>query len=105
MITRDQYLEALEIIDQYHRQNEVSYKHIISIPEHKTEISQWFASLPEKPSGRLCKLLLDYRWADDGKPFKYVEDVNKFEFMGLRDAGKRSWAEFCELRGIINDWF
>ncbi len=95
MITRNQYLEALETVDQYHRQ-------LDGKSDPKTEISQWLASLSKKPSGKLCSLLLAYHWADGGKPFKYVEDVNEFEFMRLRNAGKKTWAEFCELLGSSN---
>lgn len=103
MITREQYLNALELIDQYHHQLNLSNVRHNPLSD-KTEIGSWFAGLSKKPSGRLCKLLLNYRWVKDGKPFKYVEDVNKFEFMRLRNAGELTWSEFAELRGLDKDY-
>ncbi|MEP5239194.1 MAG: hypothetical protein ABJQ38_09645 [Flavobacteriaceae bacterium] len=31
---------------------------------------------------------------ENGKPFKYVEDVNKEEFFKIHSAGQISWNEF-----------
>ena len=103
MITREDYLNALELIDLYHQQLNLSdVRH--SPLSDKTEIGSWFAGLSKKPSGRLCNLLLNYGWAENGKPLEYVEDVNKFEFMRLRNAGKLAWSEFAELRGLDKDY-
>jgi len=102
MITRKDYLNALELIDQYHQQLNLSDVRNSPLSD-KTEIGSWFAGLSKKPTGRLCNLLLNYRGAENGKPFEYVEDVNKFEFMRLIGAGKLGWTEFSELRGMDNN--
>ena len=100
MITREDYLNALELIDLYHRQLNISDIRNSSL-QNKTEIGLWFAGLSKKPSGRLCNLLLNnYRYVENGKPFAYVEDVNEFDFMRLNQAGKLTWSEFTELREL-----
>ena len=98
MITRNEYLKALDLIDLYHQQIKLS----VSNNENygKTLIIDWYNALEKKTSGRLYHLIIHNPWFLDqnGTPFKYVEDVNKREFMKLRNAGIKSWNEFCELR-------
>lgn len=94
MITRQEYLNALEIIDKYHRQNI-----LIENESKKTEIRDWLNSLDKAPSTTLFNILLNTNGYGDGNPpFKYVEDVTQREFLRLRQAGKQSWLEFYELR-------
>ena len=56
MITRKDYLNALELIDQYHQQLNLSDVRNSPLSD-KIEIGSWFAGLSKKPSGRLCNLL------------------------------------------------
>jgi hypothetical protein len=99
MITREDYLNALELVDQYHQQLKAS--DTIDIPiSNKTEIESWINSLEYEPSVRLCNALLDCQRYADEKPFKYVEDVNKKEFMRLKNVGIKTWSEFEDLRGV-----
>lgn len=98
MITREQYLDALELIDQYHQQTDSSNK----VLEKKTELSEWLANLPRKPSLRLYNALMGNFSNRDYKvePYKYIEDITKYNFLRRRNAGKKTWKEFCELREL-----
>jgi hypothetical protein len=103
MITREDYLNALEIIDNYHRQNDlaekVSNESSTDKKINKTEIKDWINSLDRQPSTKLANILLDqFRFSEGNPPFKYIEDITKREFLQLRQAGKQSWEEFLELR-------
>ena len=101
MITREDYLSALELIDQYHRQLNSDVN--VNTFSNKTEIESWINSLEYEPSKRLYNVLHKPRYREDEKPFKYVEDINRANFMGLANAGKKTWKEFAELRGIDVD--
>lgn len=93
MITREQYLEALVLIDEYHHQADLP-----NMPSKKTDINAWARSLPTKMSMRLHNLLIRNYYYENGPPFLYLEDVNARDFLKLRNAGKGSWDEFCELK-------
>lgn len=87
VITRQQYLEALALVDMYHRQStNTSFRNA-----GKTGITDWINSIDSKPSARLHRLLLS---------FDYFEDVNKLSFLDKRNAGPGAWEEFCSLANI-----
>jgi hypothetical protein len=95
IITREDYLNALELIDLYHQQLNSSN----GFSSNKTEITLWITKLSTSPSNRLCNILLySPRWLGNGEPFKYVEEITKYEFMRLRNAGESTWLEFIKLR-------
>jgi len=48
-------------------------------------------------SGRLNNVLL-WQWGRDCDT-KLVSDITKQEFLAIRNAGKKTWQEFIELRG------
>lgn len=93
-ITREQYLEALEAIDQYHLQND-NIKRIEQ--SGKTLIDVWVAS--HNCSVRLSNILRNY---PEYFPVKYIEDVNWRDFKRLIHAGHKSYQEFEALRRIID---
>ena len=92
MITRAKYLSALEVIDKYHEQDKPIFN-----THRKVLISEWIHCCPIKPSERLYRILTDLHSNDD---IKYIEDITRFIFFNKRNAGKKSWEEFCKLRGI-----
>lgn len=102
MITREDYLNALELIDKYHQQLKAP-DFVHANLSNKTEIESWINSLEYEPSVRLSNVLLNPQRGEDEKPFKYVEDVNKKEFLRLRNAGKKTWSEFEDLRALDVD--
>lgn len=87
MITREDYLNALEQIDQYHRQD-------IEVIEPKTPINEW--KHINKCSMRLHHILYSIRNPDR---WTYIEDVSRHSFLRQRNAGIVTWTEFVKLRG------
>jgi hypothetical protein len=59
--------------------------------------------LTKRPSKRLANILIGNLNYSEKKPFKYVEDVEYYAFTCLRGAGRKTWEEFCSLRGIPAD--
>lgn len=94
MITKQQYIEALELIDNYHRQNDGSP---LKNEAHKTELNQWIGSL-KNISVRLKNILAQYGYYAN-KSVVHVEDITEFHFMRIRNSGVKSWEEFQRLRG------
>lgn len=54
----------------------------------KTEVTQWVNSLKIQPSTRLYNTL---------KSFKYMEDITRYDFLKVRNAGISTWDEFQKL--------
>ncbi len=73
MITREQYLLLLELIDNYHRQN-------------KTKTPIYEAIKGKLLTARLINCLLDN--------FDFIEDVNLKSLKSCRNIGKKSIEEF-----------
>ena len=55
----------------------------------------YYKGLEKEFSVRLRNILLN---AFNSGELKYVEDINVNSFMSIRNAGKSSWTEFCEIR-------
>jgi len=90
VITRQQYLVALELVDMYHRQSSKEHFESFDRPQ-KTSMFEWVNSLDKKPSTRLHRILMK---------FDYLEDVHKPAFFDIRNSGQETWAEFCLLANI-----
>ena len=102
MIIREEYLNALEIIDKYHHQF-ILTEVVSDSPSRKTPINEW--EHINKCSTRLRHLLyhkpicLDYNGNESIDGWVYIENVSRQGFLMQRNAGKNSWKEFVELRG------
>lgn len=83
MITREQYLNALEVIDRYHRQQ-----------SERMTIVQFFKEITDRKqhyvSGRLANILLDN--------FVYLDEVSDFALAKCRNSGKGTIEEFNKLK-------
>ncbi|MBS9522397.1 hypothetical protein KI659_00060 [Litoribacter alkaliphilus] len=90
-VSKSEYLSALDIVERYHKQ---LHAQIDFLSCHKTPIEDWFANLPEEPSGRLKNILLH------NPPFEYLEDITKFQFLRQRNAGEVTWTEFEKLKNL-----
>lgn len=90
-------MDALILIDQYHRQNADA----IIPAKPLTPIKAWIALQGNNISQRLTRALIgyDYYGGPESVPFPYMETITKVEFRRLRGVGGRTWAEFEELRG------
>lgn len=97
MITKEQYLEALDIVESYHKQlKEHGVGHSL------TPILEWNKFY--ECSRRLQNILKDIK---DGLAHcaggyykeEYIENLNIHKMKNSRNCGKQSLDEFIELRG------
>lgn len=61
-----------------------------------TTVSEWINT--HECSTRLINILK----AADDHGVKYISDIDKESFLSFRHAGKHTWREFSELRGIVD---
>lgn len=98
MITKTEYIKALEVVEEYHNQLV-----IVSEKFKKTKISDWLEINKGKMSSRLYNVLMkEYNTTDWINATKYVEDIDKRTFTRIRNAGLKSWHEFLELQTTTN---
>jgi hypothetical protein len=90
MITREQYLQALEIADKYHRQFLPAER-----DPSKLTIREWLNLNSGKVSTRLERALITLV----EKGFIYISDIHEFDMMRLHAVGSNTWREFIALRG------
>tara|TARA_R110000868_G_scaffold391214_1_gene661150 strand:+ start:329 stop:631 length:303 start_codon:yes stop_codon:yes gene_type:complete len=97
MVTEEDYLEALEVVTAYHKQlgRIIDYSKTVHI---RTPIELWFSGLEVEVSARLRNALLNnYFQNENGKPFEFLEDINRRDFMKLKNTGEKTWKEFIKL--------
>jgi hypothetical protein len=102
MITRREYSIALDTVEAYHQQLNL---HIVSSNStDKTTIEAWLLQNRQNCPERIVNIItadrirLSYRKDLEGG-FSYIEDVTEKVFLLQRNAGKKTWQEFVELRG------
>tara|TARA_R110000782_G_scaffold265857_1_gene359894 strand:+ start:58 stop:327 length:270 start_codon:yes stop_codon:yes gene_type:complete len=88
MIKKSEYLEALNIVEEYHTQ----LKDMTTI--NKTKIN--FALHGENYPPRLLRILIGVRHSFG---VKFIDDVTNHQFMQINGAGKISWKHFVNIRG------
>jgi hypothetical protein len=98
MITKDEYLAALELVDRYHRQ----FNKVDAISNNKTLVDDWIIENDDRISGRLIRCLEATTWnnREYARAFKYMEDINRRSFYAPRNNGAKSWDE---LKRVLND--
>jgi hypothetical protein len=103
MITREEYLKALEIVDQYNRQLNLSD---VMISSNRETVDDFVKKNRDKFKTTRTEHILKGRengccW-DNTSPrlFTYMDEVSKYEFMMCRNAGKKGWEE---LESIMNE--
>jgi hypothetical protein len=90
LITREEYNNALDIVEGYHKQV-FDIAHIKKMRQHsKTRLFDW-----DKKNACGTRL----RNVIDDNPDLFLEDINFNFFIKLRRAGRKSWLEFQEIRG------
>ena len=88
-ITREEYNKALDIVEQYHQQ--LVLKKADMILFEQKDWTYW-EKLNTECSIRLKNIILS-------NPHFNLEDMNERLFLRLRNAGRKTWREFIELRG------
>jgi len=91
MITREEYMAALAVVEAFHRQveeiiSEARNRPNVPIREfvQKVELSPRVRCALDRLMGTGVEISLD--------------EINEFEFLALRNAGRGSWKEFVEKR-------
>ena len=98
MTTKEEYLKALEIVEAYHKQlfiNSVSgsLRDLANTPVLKWDKFQ-------KCGTRLQTALITAdRYNSEYNCNYFIETMNWNEFRKIRNAGRKCWTEFVELRG------
>lgn len=95
MITREQYNQALDIVEQYHKQ--LKAEHEATVNMQKTPFYRWLQENRTKIPTRILNALI-FIGADEYDDF-YLEDVTHYHFMRWKNLGEKSWKQFVELRG------
>jgi len=88
-ITREEYNKALDIVEQYHQQLVLKKADIILFEQK--DWTYW-EKLNTECSIRLKNIILS-------NPHFNLEDMHERLFLRLRNAGRKTWTEFIELRG------
>ena len=96
MITENEYLDAIKIINKYNEQIKKHTKktlEITGITKTPKELHfDWVIYFPTMKM-RLWNIL---RWNFENKK---ICDITKKEFLSVKTAGKRSWSELCDITG------
>ena len=101
MITREQYLNALELIDQYHQQLNLSDIRRSSSSD-KTTISKW---LSENDAPVRIQTILTgtsrygYSNREGAQKLEHVEDITERQWRKCHLGSKHNWEIFKKLRG------
>ena len=97
MITREEYLNALEIVDKYNRQLN-SDKEIIDAGRETVE--DWLFNYGHRCSTKLKNALTEDQYLIDSNPydkmpkrFTYMNELNYRDFLSSRNTGPKTWHE------------
>jgi hypothetical protein len=90
MITRKEYNNALDTIEAYHKQLFID----TLLDLEKTPVLKW-----DKFKNCSKRLQSALRTAEHYNSNYFIEDMHWNEFRKIKNAGKKCWSEFVELRG------
>lgn len=93
-ITKEEYLKALQIVESYHNQIFHDANLIRQSPIIQTTLNEFLQNSKDIP-GLVESALTEYL-----KVFGdlSLQSVKRSDFLKLRNAGKKSWGKFEELR-------
>ena len=89
MITKGNYLKALNVVEEYHRQ--INVEIVKHKPKTKTLIKDW--RMLKYASTRLYNVLKEVFYDD------FVEELTSEKMRDSRRCGEKTIKEFKELRG------
>ena len=96
MVTEIEYFQAIKIINEYQEQiKKASEKALKNTGITKTPDEIRKDSVDYFPSMSIRLLnLLHYHFKDER-----ICDITKKSFLSVRNCGKKSWSELCEITG------
>ena len=92
IITRLEYLAALDIVEAYHKQLKDADSKIKLTP-----INEW--GHIKYCSVRLCNVLMSIYQGDSSYKETFIENIDTKKMIRVRHCGAKSLYEFIELRG------
>jgi hypothetical protein len=96
MVKRIQYLNALEIVDNYHRERDSV---IIDGNKNKIKLDDFIQSIfDDKNRDSVSSRLLHSLRANDNHLPKYIDDISKYDLIRCRNLGKKSSERFFKLK-------
>ncbi len=93
MVTREEYIAALDVVEAYHRQLNVA----VGMAEAHRRVSLLTFLKEVTVSPRLEKALSYFKLRNDGTP-ACLDEILKTDFLRIRNAGLGLWDEFVEKR-------
>lgn len=96
MIAREEYLNSLELIDQYHQQLNPRGD-IIDSPSNKTTIANW---LEENNVPTRIQSVLTGNGGRHETSFRYIEDITEIEWRKHYLGSRNNYKAFTNLRRI-----
>tara|TARA_R110002110_G_C12964490_1_gene671904 strand:- start:157 stop:456 length:300 start_codon:yes stop_codon:yes gene_type:complete len=98
MITREEYNKALDILKAYRKQLFIDSVSDSLMDLENTPVLKWDKF--EKCSTRLQTVLRTAEHYNNKYDCcYYIETIDWSQFKQIRNAGRKSWTEFVELRG------
>ena len=94
-ISREDYLKALDIVEAFHLNLFEERRYVEDAPVVAIRISGFLAEEEDLPV-RVYDALKRYKEVAGDV---YIEKVCKFDFIKMRNVGKKTWIEFCDIRG------
>jgi len=96
-IKKEDYLKALDIVTEYHKQI-INESEIIKLNSNNNITIKYFLKNSDTDNKRLLYILDEYRsfYGD-----VLLDDVLKFNFLRLRNAGEKAWCDFLSAKEIF----
>jgi len=98
MITKEQYLEALTIVETYHKQlNLAVVRH--SYDGKRILVDDWINENRPMPI-RVYQALIhaeQYGKNKGKRTFTYMDEINMSDFVSIRNVGVKAWRDFLKL--------
>ena len=94
MITIEQYNEAVETINKFHRQLEKSIESVT-----KTTIREFLVANKDIDTRTRNALHLIDDYYKKNRQIIYIEDLDRTMFLKPKNVGKKAWESFTKVRG------
>jgi hypothetical protein len=109
-ITKEQYIEALNIVCKYHEQLKVDIQ--IAKNNDRVLIKDFLLAIKFVGNRRVYNIVncvngviehTDYKGEKYKSGYEYLDELTDSNFLKIRNAGKNSLREFKKLKDLFND--
>lgn len=108
IITKEQYVQALDIVCKYHEQIKVDIQ--IAKNKDRVPLKEFLASIKFVGNARLYNIvncvtgvieLTDWKGEKYYSGYEYLDELTDSNFLKIRNAGKHSLREFRKLKELF----